>query len=177
MKGAQRMSLTKKVQTGGRGKVALALAGTVAAALALAACGGSSSSSGASSTGASAQASHAASVGNPPPEWAANADAWPAHNYDLSNARATTATDINATNVSKLKPQWRFKLPYVGQFGAYALNQQTGAVMWKHLYKSVTPSGGPNGLALGYGLLFGATEGSAFAVDAKTGKQVWMHKL
>ena len=192
------MSLTKKVQTGGRGKVALALAGTVAAALALAACGGSSSSSGASSTGASAQASHAASVGNPPPEWAANADAWPAHNYDLSNARATTATDINATNVSKLKPQWRFKLPYVGQFGAYAsnpivlngivyiedpdsnvyaLNQQTGKVMWKHLYKSVTPSGGPNGLALGYGLLYGATEGSAFALDVKTGKQVWMHKL
>ena len=106
--------------------------------------------------------------------------------------------DINATNVAKLKPAWRFKLPYVGQFGAYAsnpivlngvvyiqdpdsdvyaLNQQTGAVMWKHLYKSPTPSGGPNGLALGYGKLFGATEASAFALDAKTGKQLWMHKL
>jgi outer membrane protein assembly factor BamB len=59
----------------------------------------------------------------------------------------------------------------------YALNQQTGAVMWKHLYKSPTPSGGPNGLALGYGMLFGATEGSAFALDAKTGKQLWKHKL
>ena len=40
-----------------------------------------------------------------------------------------------------------------------------------------TPSGGPNGLALGYGMLFGATEGSAFALDPKTGKQLWMHKL
>jgi alcohol dehydrogenase (cytochrome c) len=137
-------------------------------------------------------------VGVAPPEWAANAGSWPAHNYDLSNARATKDTNIDATTVAKLKPAWRFKLPYIGQFGAYAsnpivlggvvyiedpdsdvyaLNQQTGAVMWKHLYKSPTPSGGPNGLALGYGLLFGATESSAFALDPKTGKQVWLHKL
>jgi outer membrane protein assembly factor BamB len=59
----------------------------------------------------------------------------------------------------------------------YALNRETGAVIWKHLYKSVTPSGGPNGLALGYGLLFGATEGSAFALNPSNGKQVWIHKL
>jgi len=162
-------------------------------AVALAGCG---SSSGGST--AAAPPSHAATVGNAPPEWPANADSWPAHNYDLSNTRATTNTDINATNVSKLKPKWRFKLPYVGEFGAYAsnpivlggvvyiqdpdsdvyaLNQQTGAVMWKHIYKSPTPSGGPNGLALGYGLLYGATEGSAFALDPRNGKQLWMHKL
>ena len=192
------MSFTNKVRTGGRGKVALALAGAVAAAVALTACGGSSSSGASSSKSASAPASHAASVGNPPPEWAANAGGWPAHNYDLSNARNTSATNINATNVSKLKPLWRFKLPYIGQFGAYAsnpivlngvvyiedpdsnvyaLNQQTGKVIWKHLYKSVTPSGGPNGLALGYGMLFGATEGSAFALNPTNGKQVWTHKL
>jgi outer membrane protein assembly factor BamB/plastocyanin len=192
------MLFTSKVRSGGRGKVALALAGAVAAAVALSACGGSSSNGASSSTRSSAPASHAASVGNPPPEWAAHANAWPAHNYDLSNARNTSTSDINATNVSKLKPLWRFKLPYIGEFGAYAsnpivldgvvyiedpdsnvyaLNQQTGKVMWKHLYKSPTPSGGPNGLALGYGLLFGATEGSAFALDPKTGKQVWKHKL
>jgi glucose dehydrogenase/uncharacterized cupredoxin-like copper-binding protein len=161
---------------------------------ALAGCGSSSSSS----SGTTTAASHAAMVGIAPPEWAANTDSWPAHNYDLSNTRATTNTDINATNVAKLKPAWRFKLPYVGQFGAYAsnpivldgvvyiqdpdsdiyaLNQQTGAVVWKHLYKSPTPSGGPNGLALGYGKLVGATAASAFALDAKTGKQLWSHKL
>jgi glucose dehydrogenase/plastocyanin len=188
------MSLINKALTGRNGKLALALAGVVAAAVAVSGCGGG----GASSTKGSAPTRNAASVGNPPPEWAANTDAWPAHNYDLANTRATTNTDINSANVSKLRPKWRFKLPYVGQFGAYAsnpivldgvvyiqdpdsdvyaLNQQTGAVMWNHLYKSPTPSGGPNGLALGYGLLFGATEGSAFALDPKTGKQVWMHKL
>jgi outer membrane protein assembly factor BamB len=192
------MSFTNKARTSGRGTVAVVLAGAVAGAVALTACGGSSSSGASSSKSASAPASHAASVGNPPPEWAANAGSWPAHNYDLSNARNTSTTDINATNVSKLKPKWRFKLPYIGQFGAYtsnpivlngvvyiedpdsnvyALNQQTGKVMWKHLYKSATPSGGPNGLALGYGLLFGSTEGSAFALNPKNGAQVWRHKL
>ena len=37
-------------------------------------------------------------------------------------------------------------------------------------------SGGPNGVALGYGLLFGATESSLFALDPSTGKQVWISR-
>jgi alcohol dehydrogenase (cytochrome c) len=176
-----------KIRTG-----LVATAALLALAVVLGGCGGSSSGGGSAAT---APPSHAASLGNPPPEWAENADGWPAHNYDLSNTRATTNTDINATNVSQLKPMWRFKLPFVGQFGAYAsnpivldgvvyiqdpdsdvyaLNQQTGAVMWKHLYHSPTPSGSPNGLALGYGKLVGATESTVFALDPKTGKQLWM---
>ena len=149
---------TKRIRAGWAGRVAIAAA-LLALAAALAGCGGSSSSSSGTTTAAP---SHAM-AGIAPPEWAANTDGWPAHNYDLSNTRATSNSDINATNVAKLKPAWRFKLPYVGQFGAYAsnpivldgvvyiqdpdsdvyaLNQQTGAVMWKHLYKSPTPSGG-----------------------------------
>jgi alcohol dehydrogenase (cytochrome c) len=182
-----------KITTGLLGRTAL-VAAVAGLAAALAGCGGSSSAG----TTAAAPQSHAATAGSAPPEWAANTDGWPAHNYDLSNTRDTTNSDINATNVAKLSPKWRFKLPYVGAFGAYAsnpivldgvvyiqdpdsdvyaLNQQTGKVMWMHLYHSPTPSGGPNGLALGYGMLFGATEGSAFALDAKTGKQLWMHHL
>ncbi len=180
------------IRTGVMGLAVLVAVVAVLAVALVAGCGGSSSS------GNSGTTSHASTVGNAPPEWAANAGSWPAHNYNLSNARASTSTNINATNVAQLKPAWRFKLPYVGPFGAYAsnpivldgvvyiqdpdsdvyaLNQQTGAVLWKHLYKSPTPSGGPNGLALGYEMLFGATEGSAFALDSKTGKQLWMHKL
>ena len=167
-----------KIRGGWMGTAAIAAA-LLTLAVVLAGCGSSSSSS----SGATTAAPSHAMAGIAPPEWAANTDGWPAHNYDLSNTRATTNTNINATNVAQLKPAWRFKLPFVGQFGAYAsnpivlngivyiqdpdsdiyaLNQQTGAVMWKHLYKSPTPSGGPNGLALGYGMLFGATEGSAF---------------
>lgn len=188
------MSFANKIRTSRRGALALAVLGALAVTVVLAGCGSSSSKSGSSSS----KASHAAAVGQPPPEWAANADAWPAHNHDLSNTRATTQTPINSKTVSKLKVKWTFKFPYIGQFGAYtsnpivldgvvyiedpdsnvyALNRETGAVMWKHLYKSVTPSGGPNGLALGYGLLFGVTEGSAFALNPSNGKQVWIHKL
>lgn len=188
------MSFANKIRTGRRGAIALAVLGALAVTVVLAGCGSSSSNSG-SSTSSSSQA---AAVGQAPPEWAANAGAWPAHNHDLANTRATTQTPINSKTVSKLKVKWTFKFPYIGQFGAYtsnpivlngvvyiedpdsnvyALNRETGAVMWKHLYKSVTPSGGPNGLALGYGLLFGATEGSAFALNPSNGKQVWIHKL
>jgi len=188
------MSFANKIRTGSRGKLALAALVALAVTVALAGCGSSSSTSGSSTS----SSSHAAAVGQAPPEWAANAGAWPAHNHDLANTRATTQTPINSKTVSKLKVKWTFKFPYIGQFGAYtsnpivlngvvyiedpdsnvyALNRETGAVMWKHLYKSVTPSGGPNGLALGYGLLFGATEGSAFALNPSNGKQVWIHKL
>src|SRR6185436_8370329 len=100
-------------------RTGLFIVALLALGVVLAGCGSSSSGSGTTTSG---KPSHAASAGNPPPEWAANAAGWPAHNYDLSNARATTNTDINATNVSKLKPLWRFKLPYIGQFGAYASN-------------------------------------------------------
>jgi outer membrane protein assembly factor BamB len=188
------MSFANKIRTSRRDALALAVLGALAVTVVLAGCGSSSSKSGSSSS----KVSHAAAVGQPPPEWAANADAWPAHNHDLSNTRATTQTPINSKTVSKLKVKWTFKFPYIGQFGAYtsnpivldgvvyiedpdsnvyALNRETGAVIWKHLYKSVTPSGGPNGLALGYGLLFGVTEGSAFALNPSNGKQVWIHKL
>jgi len=134
-----------------------------------------------------------------PPEIAANAaTGWPEHNFDLSNTRADLATAIDASNVATLKQKWTFRLRYAGGYGAFtsnpivldgevyfedpdsdvfALNQQTGKLIWEHRYRSVTPSGGPNGVALGYGLLFGATEGSVFALNPKTGQQVWIHKL
>jgi outer membrane protein assembly factor BamB len=136
--------------------------------------------------------------GSAPPEIAANAAGWPEHNYDLSNSRATVQTDIESSNVATLKRKWAFKLPYAGPFGAftsnpivlngvvyiqdpdsnvYALNQSTGALIWTHQYKQPTPSGGPNGVAVGYGLLFGATARAEFALDLKTGKQVWAHSL
>src|SRR5262249_16005633 len=42
-------------------------------------------------------------LGVPPPEWTANAGAWPAFDYGLNNARATTQSPIDSKTVSKLK--------------------------------------------------------------------------
>jgi outer membrane protein assembly factor BamB len=138
----------------------------------------------------------ASSAGSPPPEVTPAADAWPAHNYDLSNSRATTHTDISSSTVAKLHPIWSFKIPGTGTFGnfattpivvngvvyfqdlnsnVYAVDQATGKLKWKHTFKS--PSIGPNGVSIGYGRLYGATEKFAFALDPSTGKLIWQKTL
>ena len=180
-----------KIRAGLTARVAL-VAALVVLAVALAGCGGSTSGG---STAAPTQ-SHAATVGNAPPEWAANTDAWPAHNYDLANTRATAQTPINSQTVSKLNVKWRFALKGASAFGifasapivlngtvylqdlnsnVYALNLSTGKLEWRHAFNK--PSIGPNGVAYGYGRIYGATETSAFALDATTGKLIWSRKL
>src|SRR5439155_208585 len=88
----------------------------------------------------------------PPPEWAENAGEWPAHNYDISNTRATTQTPINSQTVSRLKVKWRFTFKGASLFGVfssspivlngtvylqdlksnvYALDRSTGTPKWK----------------------------------------------
>ena len=135
-------------------------------------------------------------VGQAPPEWAANAGSWPAHNYDLANTRATTHAAINSANVSSLKVKWRFPLKGVSGFGAfssapivldgivyfqdlnsnvYALDRNTGKLDWRHMFNK--PSIGPNGIAYGWGRIYGATETNAFALDGKTGKLLWSRPL
>src|SRR3954468_13062591 len=137
-----------------------------------------------------------AAVGQSPPEWAANAGAWPAHNYDLANTRATTQTPINAQTVSQLKVKWTFAFKGASGFGAFAstpislngtvylqdlnsnvfaLDRTTGRVKWQHTFAK--PSVGPNGVAFGDGRIYGATATDAFALDAQTGKTLWTHKL
>jgi outer membrane protein assembly factor BamB len=179
------MSFTNRIRTSPRRQAALAVAAALAAGVALAASGSAVSASG----GASA-------VGQAPPEWAANAGSWPAHNYDLSNTRATTQTPINSQTVSKLKVKWRFAFKGLGASGAfastpislngivylqdlgsnvYALNRSTGKVIWRHTFNK--PSVGPNGVSYGYGRIYGNTESNAFALDASSGKLLWTRKL
>ena len=179
------MSLTNKIRTGPRKRAALLAVGVLLAVAALVGWAGSSPAQG-----------HASAVGQAPPEWAANSGAWPAHNYDLSNTRATTQTPINSQTVSKLKVKWRFALKGASAFGdfastpivlngvvylqdlnsnVYALNSSTGKLIWKHTFDK--PSVGPNGVAFGYGRIYGATETDAFALDPQTGKQIWARKL
>lgn len=136
--------------------------------------------------------------GVPPPEWAANPGSWPSHNDGLANARANLHSRIDAGDVATLKRRWTFRLPYAGAWGSFtsnpivaggvvyledpdsdvfALRLATGRLLWRHDYRSVTPSGGPNGVALGYGLLYGETENAVFALSPRTGKQAWIRRL
>ena len=136
--------------------------------------------------------------GSPPPEWAANAGSWPAHDFDLANTRANLDSRIDSHDVATLHRRWTFRLSYTGSYGAFtsnpvvvggvvyledpdsdvfALALASGKRVWNHDYHSVIPSGGPNGVAVGYGLLYGETERSVFALDPRSGKQVWIRRV
>ena len=143
-----------------------------------------------------ATAAAEAATGRPPPEWAARDAAWPAHNHDLANTRATTRTPIDSRSVAKLKLAWRFAFTGTSSFGAFAsapivigdtvylqdlnsnvfaLERATGRLRWKHLFDA--PNVGPNGVSYGWGRIYGATPTTAFALDPRNGRLLWSRQL
>jgi glucose dehydrogenase len=133
-----------------------------------------------------------------PPELTDYAMDWPAPHGSLVAHRAAADSPITAANVGQLAVAWRFPIAAAGAYGAvtavplvvgdtiylqdtlsnvFALERESGAVRWRHDYTSITA--GPNGVAVGYGMIFGALglDPSAFALDAATGKEVWRVKL
>jgi alcohol dehydrogenase (cytochrome c) len=56
-----------------------------------------------------------------------------------------------------------------------AIDLRSGDVLWEKAYEST--ANGPNGVVVGEGLVFGATTTAAFALDAKTGEEVWSTPL
>src|SRR5262245_64481802 len=57
----------------------------------------------------------------------------------------------------------------------FAVSLADGRELWRHRYG--LPDGGPNGLAVAGSLVFGNTDTSAFALDARTGRQRWLTRL
>lgn len=133
-----------------------------------------------------------------PPEITRYAANWPTAQHDLSGTRAAPDSPINATNVASLEIAWTFPIEAVGGYGGmtatplvaggtvyvqdmfsnvFALDRETGAVHWQRRYD--VPSIGPNGLALAYGMIFGATGDTAevFALDSATGDERWHVRL
>ena len=122
---------------------------------------------------------------------------WTSANGSLASQRAATATELDARTIPRLKVRWRFRLHSTGTgFGAitsnpiirgnvvylqdstssvYALDVRSGALLWKDTLKA--PNDGPNGLSLSGSRLYGATDTTAFALDATTGKRLWSRCL
>ena len=145
-------------------------------ALALAACGGGNKS------------------GVPkgaPSELSSFADEWPAPNQDLGNRRVATSK-IDSGNVDQLGVAWTIPIKGAGTFGNYAstpivadgvvytqdltsnvqaIDLETGQVKWTKDYNA--PDVGPNGVAIGYDKIYGATSDFAFALNKDTGAEVW----
>jgi outer membrane protein assembly factor BamB len=57
----------------------------------------------------------------------------------------------------------------------YALDLRSGALIWKDTIKA--PNDGPNGVSISGRRLYGATDTTAFALDAASGKRLWSRRL
>ena len=112
-------------------------------------------------------------------------------NMDLSNTRHVGGPITSAT-VSKLGVAWSTPLKAKSQYGSYssspiiasgvifsqdlasnvqAISLKTGRVVWTKSYEE--PDQGPNGLVVAGGRVYGATQSVVFALDEKTGAQLW----
>jgi outer membrane protein assembly factor BamB len=56
-----------------------------------------------------------------------------------------------------------------------AISLATGKLLWRHVYNS--PNGGPDGVTVDGGVVYGATNRAAFALSAATGSQLWIRTL
>ena len=120
----------------------------------------------------------------------------PYPNVDRSNTRHL-ASSIDSDSVSSLAVDWTLPIMAQGNFyGAYyasptivdgvvysqdqssdvqAIDLETGAVLWEKSWRE--PIVGPNGVVVARGRVYGATQRRTFALDAKTGEEVWSTEL
>jgi outer membrane protein assembly factor BamB len=127
----------------------------------------------------------------------AASESWASANGSVASRRAATATALDARTIPRLRVRWRFRLHAdVAGFGAitanpiirgdvvyvqdstssvYALDVRSGALRWKHTIHA--PNDGPNGLTISGSRIYGATDTTAFAIDAATGRPLWSNRL
>jgi alcohol dehydrogenase (cytochrome c) len=132
---------------------------------------------------------------------AAPAGTWAYPNGDLHNTRDATGSEISAANVSGLKEAWTFTLAGtaatsvhgIGSLAAapivlngtvylqdlyanvYAISLATGTLDWEYQANLAEKSGpGPDGVAVTGGVVYGDTSTAVFALNAATGKTIWV---
>lgn len=144
-------------------------------------------------TGSTPEASPAA-LPAVPPEQTQYANDWPAPQGNTSNHRAAANSSIDSSNVGSLEVAWSFPVKATSGSGGmtctpiiagqnvyvqdmlsnvFALDRNTGKVVWQKEYNAT--SEGPNGVTIGYGMIFGSTGDNreVFALDAATGEEKW----
>src|ERR1700761_8912134 len=170
-----------------------ALVLAIAISVVIAACGGSSH-----------QSSQTASQGHANGSSVSAGLSAPAKTWSLPNATPEgtrdVASQINSSNVSKLKVAWKIPITGVkGLYGVfasspvfgpngivylqdlgdnvYAVNEKTGKELWKYKVPASESNGeGPNGVTLVGDMVYGETNTQAFALQASTGEQLWKSK-
>jgi len=127
---------------------------------------------------------------------------WPYPNADLANTRDAPDSSISSANVSSLRQAWTFKLTGkitgITGFGSlsatpivqngvvyfqdlavnvYALALETGKLEWEYRVDSpLSRTLGPDGVAVVDGMVFGDSPDTVFALNASTGRPVWVDR-
>jgi alcohol dehydrogenase (cytochrome c) len=136
------------------------------------------------------------------PKAATPAGSWPYPNGDLANTRDAAGSTISSANVASLRQAWTFKLPatdvtsgpgfgsiaatpvvtngvvYLQDLGdnVYALDLGSGRLRWEYHSSAKVVQGGPNGVAVAGGVVYGETMTAVFALNAGTGKTLWVDR-
>jgi outer membrane protein assembly factor BamB len=122
---------------------------------------------------------------------------WPQANHDYANTREAADSLISSQNVNQLCLAWTFPVSGVSVSGAmatapivvdgtvylqdlksnvYAIDLQSGALKWKHVYSAVNL--GPNGVAVDQGKVFVTSSMQTIAaLDATTGTPLWSRQI
>ena len=121
---------------------------------------------------------------------------WSQPNANDASTRAVPGPPAPADG-DRLRVRWRFRLRgepgfsgidaatpvvsdgrvYIQDLNSdvYALSLADGHLLWHHRYRR--PDGGPNGVAVADGVVYGNTDTSAFALSARTGVERWRTRL
>ena len=155
------------------------------------------------STAGKATATHTQSATTTNPKAARPSGSWPDPNADLANNRQAPGSVITAANVSSLQQAWTFRITgkaaagvystgslamspvvvngvvYIQDLDAnvYALDLATGRLRWEYPVNVPEIAGpGPNGVAVADGRVYGESLHTAFALNAATGKPIWVDR-
>lgn len=120
---------------------------------------------------------------------------WSEPNGNAQSTRASSA--LTAAQATRLRKRWSFRIPIAAtdsgavtatpvvangvvylqdlKSNVYAVDLHTGQPRWTHRFDATNP--GPNGIAVTNGVVFGATDTTAFALSTRTGKVLWAHRI
>jgi glucose dehydrogenase len=126
-----------------------------------------------------------------PPEAVAQTSSWPYPDHDPMNSRLASGSPITARDIGTLGTAWTvsaagglptspivvghsvFVEDQVGE--VFDIDLRSGHVVWKSPANGY--SIGPEGVAVGWGKVFGVSPTSLFALDEATGRLLWSTRL
>jgi quinoprotein glucose dehydrogenase len=97
-----------------------------------------------------------------------NPDAdWPTYNRDLAGTRYSPLTQINATNVDKLKQVWSYRLRPAQGVAVPAIDRPASA---SEIFQQITP-------IVVNGVMYMPSGNRVVALEPETGKEIWRYDL